>query len=155
FQSVRPGGKLLVSFTGSFEDVGAAKEAALAEVRQGADLLIHNADAAGLGVFQAAQQSGIYAFGANRNQNDVAPDAVLASAVTDIPGAFLRVATEVEQRRFKPAMIEYGMRDGMVKVVYNPHLVKRISKDALAKAQQAERDIIAGKVALPTLPSAR
>ncbi|MGH7864338.1 MAG: BMP family protein [Candidatus Binataceae bacterium] len=155
FQSVRPAGKLLVSFTGSFEDVGAAKEAALAQVRQGADLLMHNADAAGLGVFQAAQQSGIYAFGANRNQNDVAPDAVLASAVTEIPGAFLRVATQVEHRRFKPAMIEYGMRDGMVTVVYNPHLVERISKDSLAKAQQAERDVIAGRVALPTLSTAR
>ncbi len=155
FQSVQPAGKLLVIFTGSFEDVGAAKEAALAEVRQGADLLIHNADAAGLGVFQAAQQSGIYAFGANRNQNDVAPDAVLASAVTDIPGAFLRVATDVEQHRFKPAMIEYGMRDGMVKVVYNPRLVARIPKDALAKAEEAQREIVAGNIALPTLSSAK
>jgi len=155
FQSVQPGGKLLVSFTGSFEDVGAAKEAALAEVRQGADLLIHNADAAGLGVFQAAQQSGIYAFGANRNQNDVAPDAVLASAVTDIPGAFLRVATDVAQRRFKPAMIEYGMRDGMVKVVYNPRLVARIPKEALAKAEEAQREIVAGNVAMPTLSSGK
>jgi len=152
-QSVRPDGKVLVSFTGSFEDVGAAKEAALAQVRQGADLLMHNADAAGLGVFQAAQQSGIYAFGANRNQNDVAPGAVLASAVTDIPGGFLRVATEVKERRFKPAMIEYGMRDGMVKIVYNPRLVQRIPKEALARADAAERMILAGSVTLPTLSS--
>jgi basic membrane lipoprotein Med (substrate-binding protein (PBP1-ABC) superfamily) len=154
-QSVRPDGKVLVSFTGSFEDVGAAKEAALAQVRQGADLLMHNADAAGLGVFQTAQQSNIYAFGANRNQNDVAPGTVLASAVTDIPGGFLRIATEVKEHRFEPAMIEYGMRDGMVKVVYNPELVRRIPKDALAKADAAERAILAGSVTLPTLSSGK
>ena len=52
FLAMRPQGRLLVSFTGSFDDVGAAKEAALAQVSAEADLLFHNADAAGLGVFQ-------------------------------------------------------------------------------------------------------
>jgi basic membrane protein A and related proteins len=153
FLSARPAGRVLISYTGSFEDVGAAKEAALAEVSQGADILFHNADAAGLGVFQAAEQSHIYAFGSNRNQNDVAPDAVLASAVTDIPKAFLRIATEVKLGRFHPAMIEFGMKDGMVRVVYNEQLKARIPAPALARAEQASQEIIAGKVALPTMPS--
>ncbi len=54
FLSVRPDGRVLVSYTGNFNDVGAAKEATLAQIGQGADVFIHNADAAGLGVFQAA-----------------------------------------------------------------------------------------------------
>jgi basic membrane protein A and related proteins len=152
FTSVKPGGRVLMSFTGSFDDVGAAKEAALAQVSQGADLLFHNADAAGLGVFQAAEQAHIYAFGANRNQNDVAPDVVLASAVTKIPDAFLRIATEVKDHAFKPAMIEFGMKDGMVEVVYNQRLLPKIPAGALRRAQQAERDVIAGKVILPAAP---
>src|SRR5579884_1764687 len=45
FRSVRPAGRVLVSYTGNFEDVGAAKEAALAQISRGADFLIHNADA--------------------------------------------------------------------------------------------------------------
>ncbi len=153
FVSTHPGGRVLISYTGSFEDVGAAKEAALAQVSQGADILFHNADAAGLGVFQAAEQSRIYAFGSNRNQNDVVPDAVLASAVTDIPKAFLRIATEVKEGRFHPAMIEFGMKDGMVRVVYNDRLKSRIPAAALARADAAGQEIIAGKVALPTMPS--
>src|SRR5690349_16670533 len=80
FMSVRPRGRVLTSFIGSFDDVGAAKEAALAEISQGADMLFHDADAAGLGVFQAAGQQHVYAFGANGNQNAVAPAVVLASA---------------------------------------------------------------------------
>ena len=126
FLSMRPNGRVLVSYTGSFEDVGAAKEAALAQVSAGADMLFHNADAAGLGVFQAAAQSHIYAFGISGNQNDVAPDTILASAVTYIPKAFLRIATEIKEKRFKPGMIEYGMEDGMVEVVYNPRLESKI-----------------------------
>ena len=85
FLATRPQGRLLISFTGSFDDVGAAKEAALAQVSAGADLLFHNADAAGLGVFQAAVQSHIYAFGTNGDQNAVAPENILASALTHIP----------------------------------------------------------------------
>jgi basic membrane protein A and related proteins len=146
FLSVRPNGRVLTSFTGSFDDVGAAKEAALAQVSQGADLLFHNADAAGLGVFQAAHQKGIYAFGANRNQNDIIPDTVLASAVTDIPQAFLNLATQIKAGTFHPAMIELGMKDGEVKVVYNPALEGKIPPDALAAAKAAEGEIMGGKI---------
>lgn len=150
FLSVRPKGKVLVSFIGSFEDVGAAKEAALAQISHGADLLFHNADAAGLGVFQAATQAQIYAFGANRNQNDVAPDVVLASAVTDIPQAFLKIAGEVRAREFHPAMLEFGMRERMVKVVMNPRLAARIPAEALKLAQTAEEQIKGGKITFPS-----
>ncbi len=146
FLTTRPNGRVLVSYIGSFDDVGAAKEAALAQVNAGADLLFHNADAAGLGVFQAAAQSHIYAFGANRNQNDVAPDTVLASAVTFIPKAFLRIATEIKEHRFKTGMLEYGMKDGMVEVVFNPRLEGKIPPATMEKARAAEQEIIEGKI---------
>ncbi len=151
FLSMRPDGRVLVSYTGSFDDVGAAKEAALAQVSAGADLLFHNADAAGLGVFQAAAESHIYAFGANRNQNDVAPDTVLASAVTLIPKAFLRIATEIKENRFKGGMLEYGMKDGMVEVVFNPRLIGKIPAPTMQKAHEAERGIIDGAIVMPTM----
>jgi basic membrane protein A and related proteins len=153
FLSARADGRVLTSFTGSFDDVGAAKEAALAQVSQGADLLFHNADAAGLGVFQAAHQKGIFAFGANRNQNEIIPDTVLASAVTDIPQAFLNLATQIKAGNFHPAMIELGMKDGEVKVVYNPALAAKIAPDAMARAKAAEGDIIAGKIDVTKLAS--
>jgi basic membrane protein A and related proteins len=153
FLSTRPNGRMLISFTGSFDDVGAAKEAALAQISQGADLLFHNADAAGLGVFQAAHDRHIYAFGANRNQNDIVPDTVLASAVTDIPHAFLDLATQIKNGSFHPGMIELGMKDGEVKIVYNPALLPKIPPDALAAAKDAEQQIISGKINVTTLAS--
>jgi len=148
FLAMRPQGRLLVSFTGSFDDVGAAKEAALAQVSAGADLLFHNADAAGLGVFQAAVQSHLYAFGANGDQNAVAPDNILASAVTHIPKAFVRIATEIKNGEFQGGMLEYGMKDGMVDVVYNPRLRSKIPAATLDKAKEATQQIIDGKIVL-------
>jgi basic membrane protein A len=153
FLTARPDGRMLSSFTGSFDDVGAAKEAALAQISQGADLLFHNADAAGLGVFQAAHQRKIYAFGANRNQNDIIPDTVLASAVTDIPRAFLNLATQIKAGSFHPGMIEFGMKDGEVNVVYNPALLPQIPPGALDAARAAEREIVAGKIDVTKLAS--
>src|SRR6266478_2873391 len=145
FLSVQPHGRVLISYTGNFDDVGAAKEAAFAQISQGADVLIHDADAAGLGVFVAASQAHVYAFGTFTNQNNVAPDVVLASAVTSTPLAFLKIATEVKNKRFHPGMLEFGMQDGMVNVVYNPKLESRIPPSAIERARRAEHDFAAGR----------
>ena len=150
FLSVNPKGRVLVSYTGNFDDVGAAKEAALAQISQGADVLVHNADAAGLGVFLAARQAHVYAFGVFNNQNDVAPDVIIASAVTKNAQAFLKIATEVKEKRFHPGMLVYGMKDGMVGLVYNPKLEALIPPAALARARQAEQDLASGKLVLPS-----
>jgi basic membrane protein A len=140
FLSVQPKGRVLISYTGNFNDVGAAKEAALAQISHGADVLTHNADAAGLGVFEAASERHIYAFGTFTNQNDVAPDVVIASSVTSTPQAFLKIATEVKNNDFHPRMIEYGMSDGMVRIVINPRLESRIPAAAIERARKAEHD---------------
>lgn len=139
FLSVQPNGRLIVSYTGKFDDVGAAKEAALAQIAHGADVLMHDADAAGLGVFQAASEAHVYAFGAIRNQNDIAPNVILASAVTSTAEAFLRIATEVKENRFQARPIVFGMADGMVKLILNPKLESRIPATTLERALQAEK----------------
>ncbi|HLW70477.1 MAG TPA: BMP family protein [Candidatus Binataceae bacterium] len=145
FLSVQPKGRVLISYTGNFDDIGAAKEAALAQVSQGADVLIHNADAAGLGVFEAAQQTHVFAFGAFNNQNNVAPDVVLASAVTSTPLAFLKIAQEVKAKQFHPGMLEFGMKDGMVNLVLNPKLESHIPGFALERARRVEQEFISGQ----------
>jgi basic membrane protein A and related proteins len=149
FIAIRPKGRVLMSFTGNFDDVGAAKEAALAQISQGADLLFHDADAAGLGVFEAAGQAHIYAFGANRNQNDVAPEVVLASAVTSIPQAFLKIATEVKAGTFHPGMLEFGMGEGMVHVIINPRLESRIPRAVMVEVKRVEREMGSGSPVAP------
>ena len=148
FLSVNPKGRVLISYTGNFDDVGAAKEAALAQISQGADVLIHNADAAGLGVFLAAKQAHAYAFGVFYNQNDVAPDVILASAVTSNALAFLKIATEVKEKRFQAGMLTFGMQDGMVSLVYNPKLEAQIPPAALQPARKVEHRLATGQLVL-------
>lgn len=154
FDSVRPNGQVLVSFIGNFNDVGAAKEAALAQIGRGADFLTVNADAAGIGVLQAAAQRKVYAFGAFRDQNSLAPSAVIASAICDVADAFLRVASEVRDGSFKPAVYDFGMKDGLVRLVFNPALEPKIPADVMARLRNAETRLMAGEVKLPSLQPA-
>ena len=46
---------------------------------------------AGRGVFQACQERKVRCFGSNKNQNDLAPDVIVASAVLDVPGAITKM----------------------------------------------------------------
>ncbi|HSQ00752.1 MAG TPA: BMP family protein [Candidatus Dormibacteraeota bacterium] len=147
---VNPNFQVLTSYVGNWEDVGAAKEAALALVQQGADFLFHNADAAGLGVFQAAQQKQVLAFGANKNQNDIAPDVVLASAVIDIPRGFLTVARQVKDHTFVARVEKMGMKDGVVSLQYNAALAGRIPPAVKAEVDAAQQAILAGTLNPPS-----
>lgn len=149
-QSVKPDFAVITSYVGNWEDVGGAKEAALALVQQRCDVLFHNADAAGLGVFRAAQQKQVYAFGANKNQNDIAPDVVIASAVIDIPRGFLAVAREVKAGQFVGKIERLGMKDGVVSFVLNPGLEARIPAAVTARIDAARAAIIAGTLKVPT-----
>ena len=98
-RATRADAVVLETFIGSWDDVSAAKEAAAAQLRQGADALIHNVDAATFGFFQAVREARAaggtaWAFGMNRDQNDVAPDVIVGSAVINIPAIFLQVALD-------------------------------------------------------------
>jgi basic membrane protein A len=149
-KAVRPDFTVVTAYLGNWEDVGAAKEAALAQVQRGCDFLFQNADAAGLGVFRAAEEKGVFAFGTNKNQNAVAPDVVLASAVADIPRAFLYVAREVKEGRFHARVERLGMQDGVISLEYNPRLEAQIPPEVRARVDKARADIVAGRLHVPT-----
>ncbi len=149
-KSVRPDFTVVTTYVGNWEDVGAAKEAALALVQQGCDFLFHNADAAGLGVLEAAQEAHVYAFGSNKDQNAVAPDVVLASAVIDIPRGFLQIARQVKEGRFTAKVERMGMKDGVVSLVLNQQLESRIPADITARVVAARDAIIPGTLVVPT-----
>lgn len=150
FRSVSPDGQVVVTYVGNWDDVGAAKEAALALIQQGSDVLFHNADAAGLGMFQAAQEKKVFALGTNKDQNDIAPDVVLASAVIDIPRAFVEVAKHVKNGTFEGKIERFGLKDGVVSFVYNPKLEGQIPAATQQLIAATRTAIVDGDLQVPT-----
>ncbi len=144
--------RVSISYIGSWTDVSAAREATLAQMAQGSDVLIHNANEAAGGFFQAVRDSeGTIAFGSNKDQNHLAPERVLASATLDVPEALLRVALEVRDGRFEPRSIRFGLAEGVVGIAWNEALVARLPSGPKSRADQLVREIQAGSLRVPRL----
>ncbi len=142
--------RVSVSYIGSWTDVSAAREATLAPIAEGVDVLIHNLNEAAHGFFQAVRESeGVLAFGVNRNQNALAPENVLASATIDIPQALLLVAREVESDSFEPRSIRFGLRDGVIKIEWNEGLLARVPADVKRQADALVTRIEEGTLEVP------
>jgi basic membrane lipoprotein Med (substrate-binding protein (PBP1-ABC) superfamily) len=143
-KAVNPKVQVLTSYIGNWDDVSAGKEQALAQIARGADILFQNADAAGLGVFQAAREKKVYAFGTNANQNDVAPDVILGSVVIDLTKALLQIGREVQSGQFAGRVIALGVKDDVVRLVLNPALEARIPAAAKAASDSVGALLRAG-----------
>jgi basic membrane lipoprotein Med (substrate-binding protein (PBP1-ABC) superfamily) len=72
--------------------------------------------------------------------------------VVDVPRGLAGIATEVTAGTFHPGIITFGMKDRMVKVVFNPQLADRIPAAAMERVKLAEQGIISGAIKLPELP---
>ncbi len=145
-RSVRPSVKVLLSYLGNWDDVSAGKEQALAQIGRGADILFQNADAAGLGVFQAARETRkALVVGSNSNQNGVAPEITIGSVVIDLPHAFITVAREVKEGRFKPRTITLGSASDVVSLVINPVLQSKVPPAMLHAVDSVRAEMKAGR----------
>jgi basic membrane lipoprotein Med (substrate-binding protein (PBP1-ABC) superfamily) len=151
-----PGATVATSYLGSWDDVSAGKEQALAQIERGADIVFQNADAAGLGVIQAVRESkSALVFGSNSNQNGVAPEVTVGSVVINLPLAFLTIAREVKEGRFKPRVIELGTEDDVVTLVINPAMKSRIPQATLHLVDSLSAEMHAGRFSAPGAAGAK
>jgi basic membrane lipoprotein Med (substrate-binding protein (PBP1-ABC) superfamily) len=150
--AANPKTKVTTVYTNSFEDQTAGKQATVALINAGNDFIFHNADQAGLGVIKAIQENkakGVYGFGSNKNQNALAPDVILASAVLDVPEAFLTVAKAVQEKGVQGGEDDLGMKEGVVTLEYNDKLKSKIPASVLKKVEDDKKAIIAGTLHVP------
>lgn len=151
--SVNPNARLIVSYIGNWDDVSAGKEQALAQISRGVDVIFQNADAAGLGIFQAIKETpGAWIIGANANQNEIVPQQTLGSVVIDLPHAFLLIAREVKKGGFKGKVFSLGMHDDVVTYVPNPAVAAKIPQQVAAAADSVRAQMMAGSFATKILP---
>jgi basic membrane protein A and related proteins len=143
--SVNPRARVLTAYVGNWDDVSAGKEQALAQIARGADVIFQNADAAGLGVFQAARERrGVYVIGSNSDQNGVAPQVTLGSVAIDLPRAFLDVAREVKAGTFRPRVVTFDAKSDVVRLIINPVLRGSIPPRVLGQIDSVTMRIHAG-----------
>jgi len=88
--------KVAVTFINSWYDPAAAKEAALAQIDAGADILY----AERFGVIEAAQSKDLLAFGNMSDQNSLAPNTVVTGPVWDMKPTVTYVLGQVKNKAY-------------------------------------------------------
>jgi len=146
--------EILESFTGDWNDVSGAKEAAVAQLSRGADVVIHNLDAGSFAIFQAVREAvaagrQVWALGMNNDQNAVAPDVILGSAVIRIPQAFLETVTLWQAGEVGGAAVYAGAEQSVIDFVVNPELADRFPPGVLDRIDEARRRIRSGDLEVP------
>jgi basic membrane protein A len=134
----------------AFRNPGKGKELALSQYQQGVNVIFHASGSTGLGVFEAARQTGKLAIGVDADQYREAPGYILTSMVKGVDNAVFDVIRRVKDNRFRGGIYEYGLAEGGVGYVYDANNAALIPAAVRARLEALRGDIIAGRIVVPS-----
>ena len=134
----------------AFRNPGKGKELALSQYQQGVNVIFHASGSTGLGVFEAARQTGKLAIGVDADQFKEAPGFVLTSMVKGVDNAVFDAIRRVKERRFAGGVQQYGLAENGVGYVDDANNGKLIPAAVRAKLESLKQEIIAGKINVPS-----
>ncbi|HHU33113.1 MAG TPA: BMP family ABC transporter substrate-binding protein [Clostridia bacterium] len=143
---INPDIKVLSTFTGSFEDVNKAKEVALAMISENADVIMANANQAGLGPIEACQEKGVLSIGSNQDQNEIAPDTVVTSAIQSSPILIKFLVEKVQKGEFEPKFYNLGVAEGAVYLAPWHGFEDKIPQEVKDKVEEITEGLRAGQI---------
>ncbi len=108
-KSINPEIKITTSYTGDWNDAAKAKEATLALISGGADVIYQWLDNAASAVLQTAQEQKVYAFGNTVDQLKIAPEAVLTTPVKRLDLAINYLAELASRKELKGKIYTLGL----------------------------------------------
>jgi basic membrane protein A len=155
-RDINPNVKVLEIYLDDWDNSTKGKEAALSQINEGADLLLHVADTSGHGVIQAAKEKGVYALGAISDQNKLASNTVLTSFVLDVEKAFDQAVKMVQTGNFSGQIFKPGLEagkgasgDGIIYLAPFHSLEDKVPEDVKVKLEGLRQGIINGTIIVP------
>ena len=154
-----PEDKAIVQYAGGWNDPAKGKEIALAMYQQGADIVFQIAGGTGVGVFQAAQEVGKYAIGVDLDQatiieatDPVQAKFILTSMMKNVDNSLYRALKLHVEGKLPYGQLEaLGVAEGGVGLAKNKIYDEVTPADVKAKIDQAEKDLLAGKIKVDTV----
>jgi len=151
-KTVNPNATLTVTAVGVWEDVAAAKEAALAQADAGVDYWIECGEGPALGAIEAAKERGGYITGYVGDMSPNGPDVVLASVFWNMEPLFSLMMEQTMSKTFDNPFYQLGIKEDSVQVKLNSALESKISAEAMAAMNKAIADIKSGALVVPYVP---
>ena len=142
---VNPKVEVSAAMTGTtpaaWADPARGGELAKAQFAKGVDVVFAAAGGTGVGVYQAAKDSGKLAIGVDSNQNHLHPGTMLTSMVKRVDVAVYNTA-----KKPTPGITVLGLKEGGVDYALDQYNDKLVTPAMRAKVDAAKADIIAGKI---------
>lgn len=150
-KSIDPEITVLVTYTDTFDDPNAGKEAAVPMYDKGADIVFQVAGKTGLGVFEAAKDAGRFAIGVDVDQSVELPEVILVSATKNLQKATFTTVKDASEGNFTSGNWVYDLKnDGVGLSSFHDFesIIPQSLKDAIEKAKA---DMASGALAPPTV----
>jgi basic membrane protein A len=155
-KAVNPKCEVIVKYAGTtataFKDPTKGKELALAEYQAGADVIFHASGSTGLGVFEAARETGKLAIGVDADQYDEAPGHILTSMIKRVDNAVFETVREVKAGQWSGGVRTLGLAEQGVSWVYDDRNKALIPDAVKATVDSLQAEIVAGRIRVPIVP---
>ena len=145
---VNPELTVLSDYAGGFNDPTTARTIANTFYEKGADVIFHAAGASGMGLFQAAQEKDFISIGVNLNQNDIAPDYIMASMLKKLDTCAYHAIASVVDGSYTGENQLLGLKDGGVDFTTEGSNIQ-VPDDVRKRLEEIKEDIISGKITVP------
>lgn len=130
---LNPSATVTTAYTGSWEDINKGKEAALAQIASGVDIIIGIGDACDAGAIQACDENeGVYFIGWSGDMNPLSPNKVLTSGVQSVPNMISTAAQAVVDGTFKGESVILGIPEGVQYLgTWSPEVDPQVKADVI------------------------
>jgi basic membrane protein A len=149
-KSVNANATVIQNMTGTtgaaWSDPVKGGELAKSQFDQGADVVYHAAGGTGLGVLQAAADSGKLGIGVDSNQNHLHPGKVLTSMLKRVDTATYKTFEAAMKDSFKPGVQVLGLAEGGVGWALDDNNKALITPEMQRAVDKATADITSGAV---------
>ena len=143
--SVNASNEVFANMTGTtgaaWNDPARGGELAKSQFSKGADVVFAAAGGTGMGVYQAAKDSGKLAIGVDSNQNHVQPGTMLTSMLKRVDVAVYNVAMA-----HTVGVSVLGLKEGGVDYAMDDNNAKLVTADMKAAVEAAKAGIISGDI---------
>ena len=147
---VNPNAKIFQNMTGTtpaaWNNPTKGGELARSQFDRGADVVYAAAGGTGIGVYQAAKDSGKLAIGVDSNQNYLHPGTMLTSMLKRVDVAAYNTFKTALDGTWKPGIQVLGLAEDGVGWALDEHNKGLVSAEMKAKVEQARADILASKI---------
>jgi basic membrane protein A len=104
------------TFTGDWDDIAKAKEAATAALNNGAQVIITDMSGPTGAIIQAVQDRNAKFIEVTFDAYDMCPDNIISSAIHDATKAMLAALKEIQAGNFDGSVYKFGLKEGVMDV---------------------------------------